>query len=105
MPRGIAIEILCRDKKTEKKRKVYERIKLFPYTDEFLCIYAFELKYFNAFLAFVRPAAVDTVKDFLFELGMKPHMHLAEISIFSLKNVTVRPTKIMNRADKNWAHF
>ena len=36
---------------------------------------------------------------------MKPRMHLVEISIFSLDNVTVRPTKIMNRADKNWAHF
>ena len=26
-------------------------------------------------------------------------------SYFSLNNVTVRPIKIMNRADKNWAHF
>ena len=50
-------------------------------------------------------ASLDTVTDFLIELGMKPHMHLVEISIFSLNNVTVRPTKIMNRADKNWAHF
>ena len=32
-------------------------------------------------------------------------MHLVKISIFSLNNVTVRPTKIMNRADKNWANF
>ena len=32
-------------------------------------------------------------------------MHLVEISIFSLNNVIARPTKIMNRADKNWAHF
>ena len=30
-------------------------------------------------------------------------MHLLEISIFSLH--FVRPTKIMNRAHKNWAHF
>ena len=28
-----------------------------------------------------------------------------EISIFSLYHVIVRVTKIMNRADKNWAHF
>ena len=48
---------------------------------------------------------IDTVQDFLLELGMKPHIRLVEISIFSLNNVTVRPTKIMNRADKNWAHF
>ena len=48
---------------------------------------------------------LDTVQDFLIKLGIKPHMHLWEISIFSLNNVIVRPTKIMNRADKNWAHF
>ena len=38
----------------------------------------------------------DTIQDFLCKLGMKPHMHLVEISIFSLNNVTVRLTKIMN---------
>ena len=32
-------------------------------------------------------------------------MHLWEISILSLNNVIVRPTKIMNRAVRNWAHF
>ena len=32
-------------------------------------------------------------------------MHLLEISIFSLNNVIIRLTKIVNRADKNWAHF
>ena len=32
-------------------------------------------------------------------------MHLVEISIFSLNLVIVRLTKIMNRADKNWAQF
>ena len=36
---------------------------------------------------------------------MKPCMHQAEIRLFSLNNVTVRSTKIMNRANKNWAHF
>ena len=44
-------------------------------------------------------------KDFLIELGMKPHKPILEISIFSLNNVTVRHTKIMNRAKKNWAHY
>ena len=39
---------------------------------------------------------INAVKAFLFELGMKPHMHLVKISIFSLNNVTVRLTKIMN---------
>ena len=37
---------------------------------------------------------------FLIKLDMKPRMHLVEISIFSLNLVIVRPTKIMNRADK-----
>ena len=46
-----------------------------------------------------------TIQDFLIQLDMKPRMHLVEISIFSLNNVTIRPTKIMNRADKNWAHL
>ena len=44
---------------------------------------------------------VDTVQDFLIKLGIKPRMHQWEISIFSLNNVIVRPTKIMNRANKN----
>ena len=48
---------------------------------------------------------VETVQDFLCELGMKPQMHVLERSIFPLNNVIVRLTKIMNKADKNWAHF
>ena len=48
---------------------------------------------------------LDTLQDFLIKLGIKPRMHLLEISTFSLYHVIVRPTKIMNRADKNWAHF
>ena len=50
-------------------------------------------------------APLETVTDFLIKLGMKPRMHLWEISIFPLCHVIVRPTKIMNRADKNRAHF
>ena len=42
---------------------------------------------------------------FFIKLGIKPRMHLVEINILSLNNVTIRPTKIMNRANKNWAHF
>ena len=48
---------------------------------------------------------LETVQDFLIKLDIKPLMHLLEISTFSLNNVIVRLTKIMNRADKNWAHF
>ena len=48
---------------------------------------------------------VESVQDFLIKLDMKPCMNLVEISIFSLNLVIVRLTKIMNRADKNWAQF
>ena len=49
-------------------------------------------------------SGLDTVQDFLIKLGIKPRMDLWEIRILSL-NVIVRPTKILNRAHKNWAHF
>ena len=52
-----------------------------------------------------RTPTVDTVTDFLIKLDIKPCMHLLEISIFSLNDVIVELTKIMIRADKNWAHF
>ena len=48
---------------------------------------------------------IDTVQDFLIKLGIKSRLHLWEISIFSLNNVIVRPTKIKSRDDKNWVHF
>ena len=38
---------------------------------------------------------IDTIQDFLCKLGMKPHMHLVEISIFSLNHVITRPAKII----------
>ena len=46
-----------------------------------------------------------SVQDFLIKLGIKPLMHLAEISTFPLNIVIVRLIQIMNRADKNWAQF
>ena len=52
-----------------------------------------------------RAFRLESVQDFLIKLDIKPQMHLLEISTFSLNNVIVRLTKIMNRADKNWAHF
>ena len=48
---------------------------------------------------------LDTIQDFLIKLGIKPLMDLLELGIFSLYHVIVRSIKIMNRADKNWAHF
>ena len=44
---------------------------------------------------------LETVQDFLIKLDIKPLMHLLKIGIFSLNNVIIRLTKIMNRADKN----
>ena len=48
---------------------------------------------------------IEYVQDFLIKLGIKPRMPLWEISIFILNHVIVGSTKIMNRANKNWAHF
>ena len=39
---------------------------------------------------------LETVQDFLIKLGIKPLMHLLEISNFSLNNDLIRLTKIMN---------
>ena len=54
---------------------------------------------------FLYKSELDTFQDFLIKLDIKPLIHLLEISIFSLNNVILRLTKIMNRADKNRAHF
>ena len=48
---------------------------------------------------------LETVQDFLIKLGIKPLMHLLEKSTFTIDNVIVRLTKIMNRANKKLAHF
>ena len=44
---------------------------------------------------------IESIQDFLIMLDMKPLMHPLEISTFSLNKVIVRPTKIMNRVNKN----
>ena len=49
--------------------------------------------------------SLETVQDFLIKLDIKPPMYLMEISTFSINNVIVRLTKIMNKADKNCAQF
>ena len=56
------------------------------------------------FLDFV-PSRLVSVQDFLIKLDIKPLMHLLEMSTLSLNIVIVRLTKIMNRANKYWAHF
>ena len=43
--------------------------------------------------------------EFLCKLDIKPHMRLLEIITLSLYHVIIRPTKIIRRADKNWADF
>ena len=50
-------------------------------------------------------SVLDTVQYFLIKLGIKPRMHLWKISILLLNNVIFIPRKIINKADKSWAHF
>ena len=69
-----------------------------PVTIHVRNIFSFDILSSRVFL-------VHTVQDFLIKLGVKPRMHLLEIDIFWLYHVIVRPTKIMNRANKCWAHF
>ena len=66
-------------------------------------IYCNNLPFSHLFTPSTSP--VESVQDFLIKLDINPLIHLLEISTFSLNNVILRLTKIMNRADKNWAHF
>ena len=52
----------------------------------------------SVFLLF-QEGVIRSFQDFLFKLDIKPRLHVVEISILPLNNVTVRPTKIMIRAD------
>ena len=52
-------------------------------------------------LEFGLASMLETFQDFLIMLGIKPCMHVLEISIFSLNHVIVRPTKIMNNPLKD----
>jgi hypothetical protein len=47
-------------------------------------------------------SGLETVKDFLIKLGIKPLMYLLEIRIFSFNNDLVRLTKIMNNLVKDF---
>ena len=53
----------------------------------------------------VQLSYVDTIQDSLCEFGMKPQVHLVKIIFISYYHVIVRPTKIMQRDSKNWAHL
>ena len=53
----------------------------------------------------VQLSYVDTIQDFVCELGMKPHVHLANIKKKSYYYVIVRPTKIMQRRKKLGTFF
>ena len=48
---------------------------------------------------------LDTFQDFLIAEHMKPCMHVLEMSISSLNQVIVRPTKTPKLADKKCARF
>ena len=49
----------------------------------------------NCFDPLAATHRIESFRDFLIQLDMKPRMHLVEISIFSLNNVIDRITKIM----------
>ena len=46
----------------------------------------------------LRPCQVGIIQEFLYKFGMKPHIDLVEIIIFSLYYVIIRPTKIISNA-------
>ena len=48
---------------------------------------------------------IESVQDFLIKLGIKPLMHLVEISTCSLDNVIIRLTKIMSNLVKDLNFF
>ena len=57
--------------------------------------------YHASFIPKVHTYLVESVQDFLIKLDIKPLMHLLEISTFSLDNVIIRLTKIMNNLVKD----
>ena len=68
-----------------------------------IALYFFLLSWYHNF--FFGICTLESVQDFLIKLDIKPLMQRLEISTFSLNNVIVKLTKIMNRADKNWAQY
>ena len=51
------------------------------------------------------PETINSRYSLRFFVGHETKYRLLEISNFSLNNVTFRPTKIMNRANKNWTNL
>ena len=49
--------------------------------------------------------ALESVQGFFDQVGHETMYASSENKHFSLNFVKARPTKIMNRATKNWAHF
>jgi hypothetical protein len=86
---------------TSGLRCLFDRIKLIFYPQIKNSTTHLILQVFPTEFGSVTTYVIDTVTDFLFELGMKPLMNLVEISIFSLNNATVRLTKIMNNLFKH----
>ena len=80
--------------------------KIFLIVDEFYAIITalHGLKCQFSELAYLNPT-LESVQDCLIKLDMRPCLHLVEISILLLNLFIVRLTKIMKRADKNWALF
>ena len=93
-PSDVRIKRVLREVDPKEQLENVKKIKIVQY------------KYRPEFLSQLpQEERLDTIQDFLIKLGIKPLMDLLELGIFSLYHVIVRPIKIMNRADKNWAHF
>ena len=90
-PSDVRIKRVLREVDPKEQLENVKKIKIVQY------------KYRPEFLSQLpQEERLDTIQDFLIKLGIKPLMDLLELGIFSLYHVIVR---IMNRADKNWAHF
>jgi hypothetical protein len=63
-------------------------------------LYAIEIKHKKSLFGYLRQE-LDTVEGFLIKLGIKPCLHILEISIFSLNHVIISPTQIMNNSLKD----
>ena len=99
--------VLC--VKANHRMKVGENYIRFPVVHENSLVLKFEYTLWSVYKIFLcseyaiskQSCQIETVQDFLIKLGVKPLMHLLEISIFSLNIDLGRLTKIMNNVVKD----
>ena len=95
---------------SEQLRKFWSQKRANTSSDGLFSLYRAKVRTFAASLE-AAEAVRKTDKDQTIQCTMDVKnlvwsgLVLLEISTFSLNNVIIRLIKIMNRADKNWAHF